>query len=76
MERNVGGYDRIARLVVGTDGTVLGYQGLHYHADTMAKTMQVVIENGMDVRDVPDRSYHPTLPEIIDGVVRRTADQL
>jgi bis-gamma-glutamylcystine reductase len=67
----------LARLVVdANDGTVLGYQGLHYHADAMAKTMQVIIENRMDVRDVPDRAYHPTTPEIIDGVVRETAAQL
>ena len=67
----------LARLVVDAeDGTVLGYQGLHYHADVMAKTMQVIIENGMDVRDVPDRAYHPTTPEILDGVVRETAAQL
>jgi dihydrolipoamide dehydrogenase len=30
----------------------------------------------MDVREVPDRAYHPTLPEIIDGVVRETREQL
>jgi len=67
----------LAKLVVDAEeGTVLGYQGLHYHADTMAKTMQVVVENGMDVRKVPDRAYHPTLPEIIDGLVRETAEQL
>lgn len=66
----------LARLVVGTDGTVLGYQGLHYHADVMAKTMQVVVETGMDVRDVPDRAYHPTTPEIIDGLVREAAAAL
>jgi pyruvate/2-oxoglutarate dehydrogenase complex dihydrolipoamide dehydrogenase (E3) component len=59
----------LARLVVATDGTVLGYQGLHYHADVMAKTMQVVVEGEMDVRDVPDRAYHPTTPEIIDGLL-------
>lgn len=59
-----------ARLVVGTDGTVLGYQGFHYHADVMAKTMQVIIETGMDITAVPDRAYHPTTPEIIDGLVR------
>jgi dihydrolipoamide dehydrogenase len=67
----------LAKLVVDADdGTVLGYQGLHYHADTMAKTMQVLVETGMDVRDVPDRAYHPTLPEIIDGLLRATSDQL
>ncbi|MFB6184445.1 MAG: NAD(P)/FAD-dependent oxidoreductase [Haloarculaceae archaeon] len=64
----------LARLVVDrTDGTVLGYQGLHYHADVMAKTMQVLVELGIDVREVPDRAYHPTTPEIIDGLVRECA---
>jgi pyruvate/2-oxoglutarate dehydrogenase complex dihydrolipoamide dehydrogenase (E3) component len=67
----------LARLVVDADdGTVLGYQGLHYHADVMAKTMQVVVENGMDVREIPDRAYHPTTPEILDGLVQETSDQL
>ncbi|WP_254544515.1 dihydrolipoyl dehydrogenase family protein [Halomarina pelagica] len=66
----------LARLVVGTDGTVLGYQGLHYHADVMAKTMQVVVERGMDVRDVPDRAYHPTTPEILDGLFRAAKREL
>ncbi|RRJ28581.1 FAD-dependent oxidoreductase [Halocatena pleomorpha] len=60
----------VARLVVGTDGTVLGYQGLHYHADVMAKTMQIVLENEMDIHDIPDRAYHPTTPEILDGLLR------
>jgi len=64
----------LAKLVVDrTDGTVLGYQGLHYHADTMAKTMQILVEMGLDVREVPDRAYHPTLPEILDGLFRETA---
>jgi dihydrolipoamide dehydrogenase len=66
----------LASLVVAADGTVLGYQGLHYHADVMAKTMQVVVETGMDVRDVPDRAYHPTTPEIVDGLVRDAVDEL
>ncbi len=67
----------LAKLLVDAqDGTVLGYQGLHYHADTMAKTMQVAVETEMDVDEVPDRAYHPTLPEIIDGLVRQTSDQL
>ena len=67
----------LARLAVdGDDGTVLGYQGLHAHADTMAKTMQVLVENELDVREVPDRSYHPTLPELLDGLLRETASQL
>jgi pyruvate/2-oxoglutarate dehydrogenase complex dihydrolipoamide dehydrogenase (E3) component len=60
----------LAKLVVDrTDGTVLGYQGLHFHADAMAKTMQVIVELGLDVREVPDRAYHPTTPEIIDGLL-------
>ncbi|NUE01865.1 NAD(P)/FAD-dependent oxidoreductase [Halorubraceae archaeon YAN] len=64
----------LARLTVDADtGVVLGYQGLHADADTMAKTMQVIIELGLDVRTVPDRSYHPTLPEILDGLFRETA---
>jgi len=67
----------LAKLVVDAgDGTVLGYQGLHYHADVMAKTMQVVVETGMDVRAVPDRAYHPTTPEIIDGLLGDAADRL
>ncbi len=66
-----------ARLVVDADdGTVLGYHGLHYDADTMAKTMQVVLDAEMDVRDLPDRAYHPTTPEILDGLFREAADQL
>jgi len=66
-----------ARLVVDADdGTVLGYHGLHYHADVMAKTMQVVLEAGMDVREIPDRAFHPTTPEILDGLFRDTAAQL
>jgi len=68
--------DGLARLVVGTDGTVLGYQGLHYHADVMAKTMQLAVEMELDVREIPDRAYHPTTPEIIDGLVRDTAAKL
>ncbi|MFB6207494.1 MAG: FAD-dependent oxidoreductase [Haloglomus sp.] len=66
----------LARLVVGTDGTVHGYQGLHYHADVMAKTMQVVVELGLDVRELPDRAYHPTTPEILDGLFRQAVAEL
>jgi dihydrolipoamide dehydrogenase len=40
----------------------------------MAKTMQIVVEMGLDVREIPDRAYHPTLPEILDGLLRETAD--
>ncbi len=64
----------LARLTVDREtGTVLGYQGLHAHADSMAKTLQVIIEMGLDVRELPDRAYHPTLPEILDGLFRETA---
>jgi len=67
----------LAKLVVDADdGTVLGYQGLHYHADVMAKTMQVVVENGLAVDAVPDRAFHPTTPEIIDGLLRSTTERL
>ncbi|WP_135663366.1 FAD-dependent oxidoreductase [Halorhabdus rudnickae] len=72
--KNVG--DGLARLVVGTDGTVLGYQGLHYHADVMAKTMQLAVEMELDVREIPDRAYHPTTPEIIDGLLSDAAAEL
>ncbi len=64
----------LAKLLVAPDGTVLGYQGLHHHADAMAKTMQLAVELELDVREIPDRSYHPTTPEILDGLVRDAAD--
>ncbi|MFQ3294993.1 MAG: pyruvate/2-oxoglutarate dehydrogenase complex dihydrolipoamide dehydrogenase (E3) component [Halobacteriales archaeon] len=63
----------LARLVVGEDGTVLGYQGLHYHADVMAKTMQLAVEMELDVREIPDRAYHPTTPEILDSLITDAA---
>jgi len=66
----------LAKLVVGADGRVLGYQGLHYHADAMAKTMQVIVELGLDVREIPDRAYHPTTPEILDGLFRETESKV
>jgi len=67
----------LASLVVDAgDGTVLGYQGLHYHADVMAKTMQVAVELGLDVRELPDRAYHPTTPEILDGLFREATRAL
>lgn len=66
----------LAKLVVDPEGTVIGYQGLHAHADTMAKTMQVIIENDMTVDEIPARAYHPTLPEIIDGLIRTTRKQV
>jgi len=66
-----------ARLVVDADdGTVLGYLGLHLHADAMAKTMQVIVEDGTDVRGLPDRAYHPTTPEILDGLFRAAGRRL
>jgi len=67
----------LARLTVDSDdGTVLGYQGLHAHADTMAKTLQILVENERDVREVPARAYHPTLPELLDGLLRETVSKL
>ncbi|WP_267642223.1 dihydrolipoyl dehydrogenase family protein [Haloarchaeobius amylolyticus] len=64
----------LASLVVDADdGTVLGYQGLHYHADVMAKTLQLAVEMELDVRELPDRAYHPTTPEILDGLFREAA---
>ena len=67
----------LARLIVDrADGTILGYHGLHYHADVMAKTAQVLVEDGTDVRAVPDRAYHPTTPEIMDGLFRAAAAEL
>jgi len=65
---------RASLVVDADDGTVLGYQGLHYHADAMAKTMQLAVEMGLDVRELPDRAYHPTTPEILDGLVRAASD--
>ncbi|WP_440992112.1 dihydrolipoyl dehydrogenase family protein [Haloarchaeobius baliensis] len=67
---------RASLVVDADDGTVLGYQGLHHHADVMAKTMQVVVELGLDVREVPDRAFHPTTPEILDGLFRDAAAQV
>ncbi|ALG81154.1 dihydrolipoyl dehydrogenase family protein [Halanaeroarchaeum sulfurireducens] len=66
----------LATLVVARDGTVLGYQGLHYHADAMAKTMQIVVEMELDVRRLPDRAYHPTTPEILDAMFRDASAEL
>jgi dihydrolipoamide dehydrogenase len=61
---------RASLVVDADDGAVLGYQGLHYHADAMAKTMQLAVEMGLSVEEIPDRAYHPTTPEIIDGLLR------
>nr|WP_306053491.1 FAD-dependent oxidoreductase [Natronococcus sp. AD5] len=66
-----------ATLVVDAEnGAVLGYQGLHLHADVMAKTMQVAVEMKLDVREVPKRAYHPTTPEILDGLLREACERL
>jgi bis-gamma-glutamylcystine reductase len=67
---------RATIVVNAEDGTVLGYQGLHLDADVMAKTMQVLVEMKVDVRDVPKRAYHPTTPEILDGLLREACEQL
>jgi dihydrolipoamide dehydrogenase len=67
---------RATLIADATDGTVMGYQGLHYHADSMAKTMQVIVELGLDVRELPDRAYHPTLPEILDGLFREASERI
>jgi dihydrolipoamide dehydrogenase len=67
----------LSRLVVdAADGTVLGWQGLHYHADSVAKALQIAVELELDVREIPDRAYHPTLPETLDGLVRDCVTQL
>lgn len=64
----------LAKLVVCADtGRVLGYLGLHHHADVFAKLAQVIIEGGLTVQDLPDRAYHPTTPELLDGLIRETA---
>ena len=65
-----------ASLVVETNGRIIGYCGVHHHADVMAKTMQIVIERGLSVWEVPDRAFHPTTPEMLDGLLRDAADQL
>jgi dihydrolipoamide dehydrogenase len=65
---------RASVVVDADDGTVLGYQGLHYHADVMAKTLQLAVEMELDVREIPDRAYHPTTPEILDGLIRDAVD--
>jgi dihydrolipoamide dehydrogenase len=63
----------LARLIVARDGEILGYHGIHFQADVMAKTMQVILENEMHLGEVPDRAYHPTTPEIIDGLLQDAA---
>ncbi|NUC74651.1 NAD(P)/FAD-dependent oxidoreductase [Haloterrigena sp. SYSU A558-1] len=67
---------RATLVIDASSGAVLGYQGIHLHADVMAKTMQVVVEMGLDVREVPNRAYHPTTPEILDGLFREACAEL
>ncbi|WP_137289001.1 dihydrolipoyl dehydrogenase family protein [Natronorubrum halophilum] len=67
---------RATLIVDAENGRVLGFQGLHLHADVMAKTMQVLVEMKVDVREVPKRAYHPTTPEILDGLLREACDEL
>ena len=67
----------LAKLVVDGDSRrVIGYQGLHHHADVFAKTMQIVIELGLRVDELPDRAYHPTTPEMLDGLIREASERL
>lgn len=67
----------IAKLVLDRDtGVVKGYEGLHLHSDVMVKSMQIIIENNMDVRDIPSRAYHPTTPELIDGLIREARKEV
>ena len=47
---------------------------MHYHADSFVKTTQNVVEMGLNVRETPDRAYHPTMPENLDGLFRDAAD--
>lgn len=72
-----GAPEGMARLVADAKtGRVLGYQGLHLHADVFAKTMQIVIENDLTVEALPDRAFHPTTPELLDGLIRSLADAM
>lgn len=63
-------------LVDRRNGTVLGYQGLHYQSDVMAKTMQLAVEMELDVRELPSRAYHPTTPELLDGLIREAVERV
>lgn len=66
----------IAKMVVEKDtGVVRGYEGLHLHSDVMLKTMQVLIEQEAVISDVPSRAYHPTTPELLDGLFREATDR-
>lgn len=67
----------LACMVVEEDtGIIRGYEGLHLHSDVMLKTMQVLVDSQADVRDVPSRAYHPTTPEILDGLFREASESV
>lgn len=67
----------LAKLVVDAEtGRVLGYLGLHHHADVFAKLAQVLVETGQCVDELPDRAYHPTTPELLDGLIRETSQAI
>jgi dihydrolipoamide dehydrogenase len=57
-------------------GEVKGYEGLHLHSDVMVKSIQIIIENNLTVQDVPSRAYHPTTPELLDGLIREAREEL
>lgn len=66
----------IAKMVVEKNtGVIRGYEGLHLHSDVMLKTMQVLIEQEAVIGDVPSRAYHPTTPELLDGLFREATDR-
>lgn len=66
-----------ATLVVDADtARVLGYYGLHHNADVLAKTLQVILETEHTVFEIPNRAYHPTTPEILDGLLTEAAERL
>jgi dihydrolipoamide dehydrogenase len=47
----------------------VGSVSLHPDADVVAKTMQLAVETEPDVREIPNRAYHPTTPERLDGLL-------
>lgn len=70
------GHGLATMVVEENTGVIKGYEGLHLHSDVMLKTMQVLIESGADVREVPSRAYHPTTPELLDGLFREASERL
>jgi len=65
----------LAALTVENNGEngfpIKGYEGIHLNADVMAKTAQMMVQKEMDVRKVPSVAYHPTTPELLDGLIRK-----